>query len=131
MFPSRATDHTDRRPHQLTFKRLILSGDSDFAMYIGTGGPDGLGDIMLRNPEMKKRNGQISSFEIWTGQSKVVDHINRVLSTKRGAVFVKVPKYPIFDGVTSMRPVQFLLWHLVATHYLEVYINSDLRQLMK
>ena len=32
----------------------ILSGDSDFAMYVGPGGPDNLSDIMLRDIKINK-----------------------------------------------------------------------------
>ena len=35
----------------------IISGDSDFALYVGPGGPDKLGDLMRRNEKFdhKKR----------------------------------------------------------------------------
>jgi hypothetical protein len=33
----------------------IFSGDSDFAMYVGPGGPDKLGDIMIRNIKINKK----------------------------------------------------------------------------
>jgi hypothetical protein len=36
----------------------ILSGDSDYAMYVGDGGPDGYGDIMLRIPLLVKQTKQ-------------------------------------------------------------------------
>mmetsp|Transcript_31603 Transcript_31603/g.76355 ORF Transcript_31603/g.76355 Transcript_31603/m.76355 type:complete len:142 (-) Transcript_31603:475-900(-) len=52
----------------------IVSGDSDFAMYVGNGGPGGYGDIMLRNPKLAKRNTQLATLEIWTGQKKVVEY---------------------------------------------------------
>lgn len=83
----------------------ILSGDSDFAMYIGTGGPDGLGDIMLRNPIFTKRTTDtIDTLEIWTGQKSVVNHINQILQPRVGASpFHKDPKHPVFDGMSSLR----------------------------
>ncbi|CAJ1952135.1 unnamed protein product [Cylindrotheca closterium] len=82
----------------------ILSGDSDFAMYVGGGGPDGCGDIMLRNPTLGKRNTHLESLQIWTGQKNVVNYINEILKPKvRQSIFQKDPQHPIFDGLDQIR----------------------------
>jgi len=86
----------------------ILSGDSDFAMYVGNGGPDGFGDIMLCHPKFLKNKAKLNTLEIWTGQSKVVDYINDILQPKVRASIFRDPKkpppaYPIFDGLEQMR----------------------------
>ncbi|CAJ1947489.1 unnamed protein product [Cylindrotheca closterium] len=82
----------------------VLSGDSDFAMYVGGGVPDGCGDIMLRNPTLGKRNTHLESFEIWTGPKKVVKYINEILKPKvRQSIFQKDPQHPIFDGLDRIR----------------------------
>lgn len=82
----------------------ILSGDSDFPMYVGTGGPNGLGDIMLRSPKMTKRKG-LQSLEIWTEQKTVADYIFSTLQAKVPSgqlIFKKDPKYPVFDGLVRL-----------------------------
>lgn len=46
----------------------IISGDSDFAMYVGPGGPDMLGDIMIRDIKINQRLSTITSGILVTGQ---------------------------------------------------------------
>mmetsp|Transcript_15112 Transcript_15112/g.37013 ORF Transcript_15112/g.37013 Transcript_15112/m.37013 type:complete len:286 (-) Transcript_15112:335-1192(-) len=82
----------------------ILSGDSDFAMYVGTGGKDGMADIMIRNPSFTSKRDSIKTLEIWTGQKRVAEYINGVLDTKIGEdTFPETPPHPIFDGLNSFR----------------------------
>ena len=62
----------------------IISGNSDFSVYIGVGGPDGMGDIMLRKPQITAKHGlqRLQSLEIWTGQKVVAGYITKPLETK-------------------------------------------------
>ena len=48
---------------------IAVLGDSDFAIYVGNGRPDGCGDIMQRNQKLAKRNVW-RVFDIWTWQKK-------------------------------------------------------------
>jgi hypothetical protein len=47
----------------------ILSGDSDFSMYVGPGGPDNMGDMMIRDIKISQKQSTITSGTIVTGQS--------------------------------------------------------------
>jgi len=78
----------------------ILSGDSDFAMYIGPGGPDEFGDIMLRDIKVNHRQSTTIGCSLVTGQSKVASKIEELFSNRglRG-VFPTRPKFPLFDNV--------------------------------
>lgn len=77
----------------------IVSGDSDFSMYVGPSGRNGLGDLMLRNPQIQSRSSKLLSFEIVTSQSRVVQFVDRVLGNKMGnkPLWKSVPKFPLFD----------------------------------
>eukprot|EP00957_Ditylum_brightwellii_P082923 6304916-Ditylum_brightwellii.AAC.1 len=64
-------------------------------MYVGIGGGDSLGDIMLRNPELTRKKDHIASFEIWISQRRVVDYIDETLKSKTNmSIFEKPPTYP-------------------------------------
>lgn len=80
----------------------ILSGDSDFSMYVGPGGPDNLGDIMLRDIKIHLKQSTITSCTFVTGQRKVATFIDGILST-RGLtnVFPIEPKFPLFNNVCN------------------------------
>jgi hypothetical protein len=80
----------------------ILSGDSDFAMYVGPGGLDNLGDIMLRDIKINQKQSTITWCTLVTGQRAVASEIDNILSN-RGltAAFPIEPKFPLFDGVTD------------------------------
>ena len=58
----------------------IISGDSDFAMYVGTGGPNSLGDIMLRDIKIDQRTLTIVGGTIITGQRHVASKIAELLA---------------------------------------------------
>ena len=78
----------------------ILSGDSGFAMYVGLGGPNKLGDVMLRNIKVNHQQSTINCCSLVTGQSKVASMIEE-LSSDQGlsGVFPTQPKLPLFDNV--------------------------------
>ena len=78
----------------------ILSGDSDYSMYVGPGGPDGLGDMMLHDIKVHQKKLTITCCTFVTGQRKVATYINGLLSN-RGLVnvFPVQPKFPLFDNV--------------------------------
>ena len=59
----------------------ILSGDSDFSMYVGPGGPDQFGDIMLHDIKINQKHSTITSCVIVTGQRKVTTMVEDVLSS--------------------------------------------------
>ena len=80
----------------------ILSGDSDFAMYVGPGGPDNLSNFMIRDIKINQKQSTITSCTLVTGQRAVASSIDNILSN-RGliAAFPIEPKFPLFDGVTD------------------------------
>lgn len=80
----------------------ILSGDSDFAMYVGPGGPDSLSDIMVRDIKINQKQSTITCCTLVTGQRAVASEIENILSN-RGltAAFPIEPKFPLFDGVAD------------------------------
>lgn len=80
----------------------ILSGDSDFAMYVGPGGPDNLGDIMLSNIKVHQKQSTITSCTVVTGQRKVATYVDGIL-TSRGLVdvFPVEPKFPLFNNIRN------------------------------
>ena len=80
----------------------ILSGDSDFAMYVGPGGADNLSDIMIRDIKINQKQSTITCCTLVTGQRAVATYINNIL-LNRGltAAFPIEPKFPLFDGVTD------------------------------
>ena len=78
----------------------IISGDSDFAMYVGPGGPDKLGDLMLRNVMYDYKNRTIVSCKLITGQRAVKNLIHNILTSRMTAVvFEEDPQHPLFDGI--------------------------------
>ena len=81
----------------------VLSGDSDFQMYVGNGGPDGLGDLMLRNPYIRSRTNRVETVEIQTGQLAVKTYVETCLRRKRGDedLWQSLPRYPLFDGLAD------------------------------
>lgn len=77
----------------------ILSGDSDFSMYIGPGGPDNLGDIMIRDIKINQKQLTIIGGALITGQGCVAGKIEEILSNRGPSlVFPAHPKFPLFDG---------------------------------
>jgi hypothetical protein len=79
---------------------VIFSGDSDFAMYVGPGGPDNLSDIMVRDIKINTKQSTVKCCTLITGQREVANTIQRILFNKGMAViFPAEPKYPLFDGV--------------------------------
>lgn len=82
----------------------IISGDSDFAMYVGPSGPDGLGDIMFRDIKINQRQSTITSGIVITGQSNVANKIMEFIASRESStVFPVEPKFPLFDGVSDPR----------------------------
>ena len=78
----------------------IISGDSHFAMYVGPGGPDKLGDLMLRNVMYDYKNRTIVSCKLITGQRAVKNLIHNILTSRMTAVvFEEDPQHPLFDGI--------------------------------
>ena len=78
----------------------IISGDSDFSMYIGPGGPDNLGDIQIRDIKVNQKQSTITSCLVVTGQTSVAQKVEELLSN-RGLVkvFKTTPKFQLFNGV--------------------------------
>lgn len=81
----------------------IISGDSDFQMYVGPSGIDGFADLMLKDMKLNSRTGSIVSCKVVTGQKAVADRIDEILSPRlQKSAFkggdAKVPTNPIFDG---------------------------------
>ena len=62
----------------------IVSGDSDFAMYVGPCGPDGLGDLMLCDLKLTSGKGvkTVECITIKTGQRATAEFIFKVLQPK-------------------------------------------------
>lgn len=78
----------------------IFSGDSDFAMYVGPGGPDKLSDIMVRDIKINAKQSTITGCTLITGQRDVASKIEEILSNRGvAAVFPVEPKFPLFNGV--------------------------------
>jgi len=86
---------------------FIISGDSDFAVYVGPNGPNGMADVMLKDVKLTMRKEPIQSCKIYTGQKAVADRIETILRPKLGYLpFEKenggrTPDYPIFSGVND------------------------------
>ena len=90
---------------------FIVSGDSDFSVYIGPNGPYGTADIMLMDLKLTTKKEQpIRSCRVYTGQKKAADLIEAILRPKLGySPFDtdkenkekdgRTPNYPIFSGV--------------------------------
>lgn len=66
----------------------IISGDSDFAMYIGP--PGGMFDY---------KNRTIMSCNLIKGQREVKNLIDTILASQKAVVFEKDPQHPLFDGI--------------------------------
>lgn len=86
----------------------IISGDSDFCVYVGPNGWSGLGDIMLKDFQLTKSDESIKGCKLYTGQQSVADLIEAILSPKlehspfdkRDKTFSgRKPGYPAFSGV--------------------------------
>ncbi|CAJ1956962.1 unnamed protein product [Cylindrotheca closterium] len=59
---------------------------------------------MMRNPKLGNRNTSLESFEVCTGQKKVVEYVKQILQPKvQGSIFPRDPPYPIFDGLDRLR----------------------------
>ncbi len=80
----------------------IFSGDSDFAMYVGPGGPNKLGDIMIRDIKVKPKQSTITCGTMVTGQTHVAREIEEILKHRGlAAVFPAQPKFLLFDGIVD------------------------------
>ncbi len=80
----------------------ILSGDSDFAMYVGPGGPDKFGDIMLCVIKVNQKQSTINGCTLVTGQSIVANMIEELLSNKElSGMFPTQPKFLLFNDVDN------------------------------
>ena len=85
----------------------VISGDSDFSMYVGPSGIDGFGDLMVKDLKLSSRKGIAEAGKIVTGQKAVANRIDEILGPHLNldSVFVggaaNVPKYPMFDGVAD------------------------------
>lgn len=86
----------------------IMSGDSDFCVYVGPNGPNGLEDIMLKDLQVSTTDDSIKKCKVYTSQQGAADRIEAILSTKLGhSPFEKrdkhfkgrTPSYPIFSRV--------------------------------
>jgi len=78
----------------------IFSGDSDFAMYVGPGGPDKLGDIMIRDIKINQKQSTVTSCVIVTGQEEVANKIEGLFNNRGlSDVFHTRPKFPLFNKV--------------------------------
>jgi hypothetical protein len=90
----------------------IVSGDSDFPMYVGPGGPDKLSDIMLRDIKINRKQYTIRDCTLVTGQRAVAEKIDEILLRKRASaatvltpVCIQVPKFP---ASRILRPVRWV-----------------------
>ena len=85
----------------------IISGDSDFCVYVGPNGQGGFADIMLKDLTLTIRNEPIKGCKVCTGQKAVADRIESILCPKLGhSPFEKrfngrVPQYPVFSGIVD------------------------------
>jgi 5'-3' exonuclease len=86
----------------------IMSGNSDFCMYVGPNGLNGLEDIMLKDLQLSTTDNSIKKCKVYTGQQHVANQIKAILSMKLGhSPFEKrdnnfkgrTPDYPIFSGI--------------------------------
>jgi hypothetical protein len=55
---------------------VILSGDSDFPMYVG---PAGSGDLMIRAPKICMKTASVKSATLVTGQLAIKDSVLDIL----------------------------------------------------
>ena len=84
---------------------FFISGDSDFAVYVGPNGCNGLADIMLKDLKLTTNKEPIRSCKIYTGQKAVADRIEAILRPKLGRSPFdqtkggRIPERPIFSGV--------------------------------
>jgi hypothetical protein len=87
---------------------VIVSGDSDFLVYVGPNGPNVLEDIMLKDLQLSTTDDTIKKCRVYTGQRRVADRIEAILSAKLGhspfekrnkSFIGRTPSYPIFSGV--------------------------------
>jgi 5'-3' exonuclease len=60
----------------------IISGDSDFCVYVGPNGQSGLADIMLKHFQITKADESIKGCKLYTGQKSVADLVEGILSPK-------------------------------------------------
>jgi 5'-3' exonuclease len=93
----------------------IISGDSDFPMYVGTSGIDRFGDSMIKDLKLSSRKGIAEAGKIVTGQKAVAKRVDDILGPHLNleSVFVggaaNVPrKYPMFDGVADPKAIALL-----------------------
>ena len=79
----------------------IISGDSDFAVYVGPGGCNGMADIMLKDVKLSMIKEPVQSCKLYTGQKAVADQIEAILQPKIDRSPFdngRVPQYPLFSG---------------------------------
>lgn len=82
----------------------IISGDSDFAMYVGPSGRKGMADLILKDFKlmMAKTKEPIKSCKVYTGQKAVADRIDAILRPKINQSPVetgRTPEHPMFSEV--------------------------------
>jgi hypothetical protein len=86
----------------------IISGDSNFCVYVGPNGQSGLADIMLKDFQITKVDESIKGCKLYTGQKSVENLIEAILSPKlQHSPFntsdknfsICRPGYPAFSGV--------------------------------
>ncbi len=59
--------------------KAIISGDSDFSMRVGPGGPGGLGDLMLKDVVYDSKAKAIKLCTLIMGQSTVASKVVAIL----------------------------------------------------
>jgi hypothetical protein len=83
----------------------VVSGDSDFVVYVGPNGRNGTADVLLKDLKLTMTKEPIKSCRLYTGQKAVADRIETILQQKLGrSPFEnegRVPTYPIFSGVVD------------------------------
>ena len=82
----------------------IISGDSDFPMYVGPSGVDGLADLMIKDVRVSSKKACISVCKVVTGQRAVAVRVDEILNPKlQKSAFegkdARIAVVPIFDGV--------------------------------
>jgi len=63
---------------------FIVSGDSDFAVYVGPNGQNGLADVILKDVKLTMTKAPIRGCKVYTGQKGVADLIESILTPKLG-----------------------------------------------
>lgn len=79
---------------------FVVSGDSDYIVYVGPAGDDGTMDVMIKDLKLKMKNELCKSGKIYTGQKVVAEKVEALLYPKLGhspfdaTKGGRVPKYP-------------------------------------